>query len=67
MAKYSGYHERMHRKQMDGNIDATGKEGQGRGMGAGQCCCCIGALWQDCLCDTLQAVECSALFCLACT
>ncbi|KAI7846027.1 hypothetical protein COHA_000564 [Chlorella ohadii] len=23
MAKYSGYHERMHRKQMDGNIDAT--------------------------------------------
>lgn len=24
MAKYSGYHERMHRKQMDGNIDATG-------------------------------------------
>lgn len=25
MAKYSGYHERMHRKLADGNIDATGE------------------------------------------
>lgn len=25
MAKYSGYHERMHRKLAEGNIDATGE------------------------------------------
>lgn len=38
MAKYSGYHERLHRKQADGNIDATGEGRLGGAADADLCC-----------------------------